>query len=327
MDSAMQEKTIPIVVKSQYQATETNYTVTVSTMGDYENVARKASNVTATRIQGPATNPMSLIDGHHGLDGSTTTHLTVAPDGTPDNFITLSWDEPQSFEKVLVWTFYGTQQGPIRWDYQVSRDHGQTWETVAEDVTAEWQYSDKTQESHEVSFEEPLTGVTDLRMVLKEGLHAWGNTCINEIEAFGKKAEEPQEQNLTATYNNKDVTLTVHGEPQKIADLLGKFEMKDVADGTEAELTFAPRVEGKNFRSVTINGGEPQLISGDSYTYTATVENGSVNLDFVFEVTDKRILEETYNYAKTYVDDGTVDSLVTAAKEAFMEAYNTAAAV
>ena len=103
--------------------------------------------------------------------------------------------------------------------------------------------------------------------------------------------------------------------------------MKDVADGTEVELTFAPRVEGKNFRSVTINGGEPQLISGDTYTYTATVENGSIALDFVFEVTDKRILEETYNYAKTYVDDGTVDSLVTAAKEAFMEAYNTAAAV
>ena len=136
-----------------------------------------------------------------------------------------------------------------------------------------------------------------------------------------------EEQNLTATYNSKDVTLTVNGEPQKIADLLGKFEMKDVADGTEAELTFAPRVAGKNFRSVTINGGEPQLISGNSYTYTATVENGAVNLDFVFEVTDKRILEETYNYAKTYVDDGTVDSLVTAAKEAFMEAYDAAAAV
>ena len=136
-----------------------------------------------------------------------------------------------------------------------------------------------------------------------------------------------EEQNLTATYNNKDVTLTVNGEPQKIADLLGKFEMKDVADGTEVELTFAPRVEGKDFRSVTINGGEPQLISGDTYTYTATVENGSIALDFVFEVTDKRILEETYNYAKTYVDDGTVDSLVTAAKEAFMEAYDAAAAV
>mgnify|MGYP000361591946 FL=1 len=121
--------------------------------------------------------------------------------------------------------------------------------------------------------------------------------------------------------------MTVDGEPQKIADLLGKFEMKDVADGTEAELTFAPRVEGKNFRSVSIDGAEPELISGDSYTYTVPMEGDGVVLDFVFEVTDKRILEETYNYAKTYVDDGTVDSLVTAAKEAFMEAYEAAAAV
>ncbi len=49
-----------------------------------------------------------------------------------------------------------------------------------------------------------------------------------------------------------------------------------------------------------------------------------VDLDFVFEVTDKRILEQTYQYAKPYVDDGTVDSLVTEAREAFMEAYDAA---
>ena len=78
---------------------------------------------------------------------------------------------------------------------------------------------------------------------------------------------------------------------------------------------------------MSIDGAEPELISGDSYTYTVPMEGDGVVLDFVFEVTDKRILEETYNYAKTYVDDGTVDSLVTAAKEAFMEAYEAGAAV
>ena len=326
MDSAMQEKTIPIVVKSQYQATKTTYTLTVSTMGDYENVARKAVNVTATRIQGPATDPMSLIDGDHGLDGSTTTHITVAPDGTPDNFITLSWAEPQSFEKILVWTFYGAKQGPTKWDYQISKDNGKTWETVAENVTAEWKYSDKTHESYTVAFDEPLTGVTDLRMVLKEGLHEWGNTCITEIEAFGKKDIQPEEQNLTVGYNNKDVTLKVDGEPQKIADLTGEFTLEDVAEGTSVELTFEPRVAGKNFRSVAVNGQE-ELISGDSYTYTVEMTGEGVDLDFVFEVTDKRILEQTYQYAKPYVDDGTVDSLVTEAKEAFLEAYDAAEAV
>ncbi len=132
-----------------------------------------------------------------------------------------------------------------------------------------------------------------------------------------------EEQNLTVGYNNKDVTLKVDGEPQKIADLTGEFTLEDVAEGTSVELTFEPRVAGKNFRSVAVNGQE-ELISGDSYTYTVEMTGEGVDLDFVFEVTDKRILEQTYQYAKPYVDDGTVDSLVTEAKEAFMEAYGAA---
>ena len=132
-----------------------------------------------------------------------------------------------------------------------------------------------------------------------------------------------EEQNLTVGYNNKDVTLKVDGEPQKIADLTGEFTLEDVAEGTSVELTFEPRVEGRNFRSVAVNGQE-ELISGDSYTYTVEMTGEGVDLDFVFEVTDKRILEQTYQYAKPYVDDGTVDSLVTEAKEAFMEAYGAA---
>ena len=165
-----------------------------------------------------------------------------------------------------------------------------------------------------------------------EGTITLENGALNVMDlkatATVTVVEAPVEDNtITATYNNKDVTLSVDGEPQKIADLLGKLEMKDVTTGSNVELTFAPRVEGKNFRSVSIDGAEPELISGDSYTYTVPMEGDGVVLDFVFEVTDKRILEETYNYAKTYVDDGTVDSLVTAAKEAFMEAYEAAAAV
>ena len=132
-----------------------------------------------------------------------------------------------------------------------------------------------------------------------------------------------EEQNLTVGYNNKDVTLKVDGEPQKIADLTGEFTLEDVAEGTSVELTFEPRVAGKNFRSVAVNGQE-ELISGDSYTYTVEMTGEGVDLDFVFEVTDKRILEQTYQYAKPYVDDGTVDSLVTEAKEAFLEAYDAA---
>ena len=60
------------------------------------------------------------------------------------------------------------------------------------------------------------------------------------------------------------------------------------------------------------------------HLHGSTVESDAVVLDFVFEVTDKRILEETYNYAKTYVDDGTSIRWSPRRKEAFMEAYNAA---
>ena len=301
MDSAMQEKTIPIVVKSQYQAAETTYTVTVSTMGGYENVARKASSVTATRIQGPATNPMSLIDGHHGLDGSSSTHITVAPDGTPDNWITLNWDAPQSFEKVLVWTFYGAKQGPTKWDYQISKDNGATWETVAADVTATWEKEDKTQESYTVSFDEPLTGVTNLRMVLKEGLHAWGNTCITEIEAFGKKEVQPTEHSISVSYSGRQAKLTADGEAQKLADLTGSYKAVLQPNATSV-LTFAPAVEGREFAGVTVNGAAQEDFTPNAFSMTFADLTQDANVKIDFTVVNKMILRTVIDTAAQLID-------------------------
>ena len=48
------------------------------------------------------------------------------------------------------------------------------------------------------------------------------------------------------------------------------------------------------------------------------------NLSFTFEMTDKTTLQQVYDYAKTYVEDGTVDKLIESVKTAFMEAYNHA---
>ena len=51
------------------------------------------------------------------------------------------------------------------------------------------------------------------------------------------------------------------------------------------------------------------------------------NLSFTFEMTDKTTLQQVYDYAKTYVEDGTVDKLIESVKTAFMEAYNHAKTV
>ena len=131
---------------------------------------------------------------------------------------------------------------------------------------------------------------------------------------------------VVITYNSKDVTLKVNGEPQKIADLLGKYVIEDMTDDMQVELTFEPRREGEQFRAVTVNG-KTENITGSSYTYTVTAKDVGTESDFLFDVTNKTILEQLYAYAKTYVDDGTVDKLIPSVKEAFMKAYDAAGKV
>lgn len=129
---------------------------------------------------------------------------------------------------------------------------------------------------------------------------------------------------VSVAYNSRDVSLLANGEPQKLADLTGRYVAKDVEVGTEIELTFAPRVEGRSFRSVTIGDAEPVLVAGSQYTYLVTMGEQDIDLYFLLEVTDKSILEQVYNYAKTYVENGTVDQLIGSVKKAFRKAYSTA---
>lgn len=133
-------------------------------------------------------------------------------------------------------------------------------------------------------------------------------------------------QNLTVSYE-KNVKLQVNGEAQNMADLIGKYQQEKVANGTKFTFTFTPRVESQAFRSVKIGDAEPILINGTTYTYEFTMGNAEANLNFVFEMTDKTTLEQVYNYAKTYVDNGTVDQLIGSVKDAFMKAYNNAKTV
>ena len=134
---------------------------------------------------------------------------------------------------------------------------------------------------------------------------------------------KPVENDINIRYNSKNVTLKVNGEPQKLADLTGKYVAKNVESGTNLVLTFEPRVENRAFRSVTVNG-EMDLITGNAYTYATTMKDKALDLDFVFELTDKSILQQTYDYATKYVEDGTVDELVSDVKDAFMAAYDAA---
>ncbi|MDC0700618.1 CBM35 domain-containing protein, partial [Blautia wexlerae] len=128
---------------------------------------------------------------------------------------------------------------------------------------------------------------------------------------------------VIVTYSGRDVALVVNGEPQKLADLTGTFTAEKVESGTALAMTFTPRLEDRTLRAVTVNG-QTELVGKPSYTYDFTAAGEPVQLHFLFELTSKTILIQTYHYAKTYMDDGTVDQLIPEVQKAFLHAYQAA---
>ncbi|WP_050699315.1 discoidin domain-containing protein [Anaeromassilibacillus senegalensis] len=133
----------------------------------------------------------------------------------------------------------------------------------------------------------------------------------------------PETADLTATYS-KNVELTVNGEPQRLADLIGQYKEAGVANGTPFTFAFAPRVAGKTFRSVTINGSEPQMISGTQYDYTFNMDTLNPNLRFAFELVSRNTLDTVIAYAQERIDAGDVDELIETVQTKFMKAFDAA---
>lgn len=110
----------------------------------------------------------------------------------------------------------------------------------------------------------------------------------------------PEEHTITVRYT-KNASLSIDGEVQKLANLLGKYEAEVLA-GTTLSLDFMPFVEGRSFAGVTVNG-EAVEFDTDAYTYTIDMPNQAVEVDLHFEAVDKSALGATIAYAESCADE------------------------
>ena len=98
--------------------------------------------------------------------------------------------------------------------------------------------------------------------IRSEGSDNSGNFNLDSMrfDRVGDLEEEPSEHMLTVTFPNT-VELSIDGESQTIANLIGAYKDVVMAD-TELNLTFTPRVDGREIAGVTVNG---EAIAGDSF--------------------------------------------------------------
>ena len=144
--------------------------------------------------------------------------------------------------------------------------------------------------------------------------------------AKSNKPVVPDEGTLSVKYDNS-VALTVNGEAQKLADLLGKYEVKKVEADTPYTLAFKPRVEGKEFSFVSVNGVNQEIRDTESFTYEFTTDGKAQELNFVFAQVDKRILRNLITYAQDYAANNDMESLAPVVKKKFETALADAATV
>ena len=84
---------------------------------------------------------------------------------------------------------------------------------------------------------------------------------------------------LTVKFPAGSVRLSIDGEDQTIANMIGSYQA-DVLSGTELNLAFTPSVEGREIAGVTVNG---EAIAEDSfdvseYVYSSAMPNADTTI-------------------------------------------------
>ena len=120
----------------------------------------------------------------------------------------------------------------------------------------------------------------------------------------------------SVVYSN-NVTLSVDGEEQKLADLIGRYTA-DVED-RDVSLEFKPLVKGKEIAGVQVDGEDMTFDDSAVYTYELNPSEKMHSI-FAFNVVDKRILRTTLEIAQKALKEADKDAIVPAVLEALEKA-------
>lgn len=145
-------------------------------------------------------------------------------------------------------------------------------------------------------------------------------TVNGEAVAFAEAPEKEESTSFTVNYGT-NAELTLNGEEQTIANLLGKYA-GDFEEGTELNLSFKPSMDGREFSEVLLNGEPQEITDTAEFTYDTVKGADAETLDFSFTTVSKGVLNTLIDYAETLDEEvaGAVPSVQEKFEEALAEA-------
>ena len=135
----------------------------------------------------------------------------------------------------------------------------------------------------------------------------------------------PSEHTLTVSYPTT-VKLSIDGEEQTIANLTGAY--KDVVmANTNLDLTFEPRVEGREIAGVTVNGEPVEAFDANEYVYSLAMPNADTTIELGFTIVDKENLREVITIAESESVKAQVEAAVPSVQKKYENALQAAKAI
>lgn len=137
-----------------------------------------------------------------------------------------------------------------------------------------------------------------------------------------------EEHGLNVNFNTA-AQLTVNGEDTRLANLIGKYQAS-VMDGDSYTLYFAPRVEGREFSAIEVNG-EAVAFDKDTdtlgYDYTGKMGMLDQDISFAFTVVNKQVLYTVLEQAAELAEGPEYEAAVETVQKKFDAALKAAQAV
>lgn len=219
--------------------------------------------------------PLSMFDGDIGKG-----YASVEKPAYPHS-IDAAWDDPQSFDKVAIYSNYAHEQGPTNVSILVSEDGATNWTPVVENVELTWQPNDNNAlPANVIAIPERVTNVKGVRLQINKANTTWGKICIREIEVYDEeirflkqkpvdiavnvvvndtalsKVEIASQLLMDSDYTLKDNTLTIKSGYLKTLDAGVQTVKLTFENGKTCELNFT-------------------VLDVPQYTITATVGAGA----------------------------------------------------
>ena len=146
---------------------------------------------------------------------------------------------------------------------------------------------------------------------------------LEKLEALQPGSREYE---LTVKFPAGSVRLSIDGEDQTIANLIGSYQT-DVLSGTELNLTFEPRAEGREIAGVTINGEPVETFDVNEYVYSLAMPNADTTIELGFTIVDKENLREVITIAESENVKAQVEAAVPSVQKKYKEALRAAKAI